>query len=123
MLSNPQKMQAIACFSFVLAIALGAFGAHAWEPILEANGRFDVFETASQYHFYAALFLLLVNLQAKVGAGLVNSTILGGQIVFSGSLYLLALLNIGWLGAITPIGGVLLIVGAGVAAFRFWSRD
>lgn len=105
-----------------LAVAIGAFGAHMLAPILIENGRVATFETASQYHFYHALALLfigvlhlVVNLNPDKKQSL-NSlfrwaaiTMFAGIMVFSGSLYCLSLSNISWLGAVTPLGGILLL--------------
>jgi len=104
-----------------LAVAIGAFGAHALEPLLEQNQRADTFETASKYHFYHALGILLLGAFAnrfspvllKRAAWLMAA----GVLVFSGSLYLLSVTNIGWLGAITPVGGVLFIVAWAMAGW------
>ena len=98
-----------------LAVGFGAFGAHLVEDILSPD-RFDVYQTAVQYHFYHALGLLLIGALAQHlpdSAWLRWSGILhtAGIFIFSGSLYLLTLTDTGWLGAITPIGGVAFIAG------------
>ena len=101
----------------LLAVALGAFGAHALKPYLEETGRLDTFETAVKYHFYHALALFVLSVLMrweehrllKIAALL----FLLGVIIFSGSLYALCMTNVGILGAVTPIGGVLLIAGWG----------
>ncbi len=97
-----------------LAVALGAFGAHVVEGMLTPD-RFDVYKTAVQYHFYHALGMLIVG---TVSLHFSNKWItwsgyflLVGILIFSGSLYLLTLLDISWLGAITPLGGVAFILG------------
>lgn len=99
----------------MLGVMIGAFGAHALRPILEANGRSDTFETAVKYHFYHALGLLIIgilaNQQQSKWLDRAGNAMLAGMIVFSGSLYVLCLTNIAILGAITPIGGVGMIVG------------
>ncbi len=98
-----------------LAVAIGAFGAHGLKAILEANQRTDTFETAVKYHFYHALAMLLVGVLAKStqNAALVKPGLLflGGTVIFSGTLYALSITNIKILGAITPIGGVLYLIG------------
>lgn len=104
-----------AAFSGLLAVALGAFGAHALENVLDARGV-DVFDTASRYHFVHTFALALAALAPTAGASrracrAAGVVWLAGMIVFSGSLYALALTGIGWLGAITPFGGVALMVG------------
>lgn len=98
-----------------LAVAFGAFGAHVVEEILTPD-RFDVYQTAVQYHFYHALGLLLIGaVSLHAGESKWYSwsgyALLAGVLIFSGSLYLLTLTDTGWLGAITPIGGVAFILG------------
>lgn len=97
-----------------LGVALGAFGAHSLKGRLDELGTVATFETAAHYHMLHALALLAVGLLAarQNGGGL---TIAGagftlGIVLFSGSLYVLALTGIKWLGAITPFGGVLFLV-------------
>ena len=104
-----------AAASGLLAVALGAFGAHGLEDVLGARGR-AVFDTASRYHFVHTFALALGALAPVAGAGRRPCRAacvlwLAGTVVFSGSLYLLAVTGIGWLGAITPLGGVALLVG------------
>lgn len=96
-----------------VAVALGAFGAHALKDRLSAD-MLAIFETGVQYHFYHALGLLAVGL---IATHLPNSSLVKwsgwlmafGILVFSGSLYVLAATGIKWLGAITPIGGTAFI--------------
>jgi uncharacterized membrane protein YgdD (TMEM256/DUF423 family) len=94
---------------------IGAFGAHALKPTLEAAGRLDTFETAVKYQFYHTLALLAVGLlmfhirhKALQYAALLFVL---GIVIFSGSLYVLCVTGIGILGAVTPLGGVLFIAG------------
>ncbi|OJJ22059.1 hypothetical protein BKI52_08450 [marine bacterium AO1-C] len=98
-----------------LSVALGAFGAHALKALLEKNQRVDVFETAVRYQFFHALALILLGILAQqMPHKYLNNAgyaFIIGIIIFSGSLYILAITNIRWLGAITPIGGVAFIVG------------
>lgn len=106
----------IAGISGALAVGLGAFGAHGLEPILIQNGRLDTFETAVSYHFYHTLGLLGLGILAVIkpswkGLGLAAWGMFLGILIFSGSLYVLSLTGITWLGAITPIGGVGFIIG------------
>lgn len=97
----------------LLAVLLGAFGAHALKSKLNAD-MLAVFQTGVQYHFFHALGLLAVGLLAS---HLPDSAALrwsgwlmfAGIIIFSGSLYVLSTSGIRWLGAITPIGGVAFI--------------
>lgn len=100
-----------------LAVALGAFGAHALKEKLSER-YLAIWETAVQYQMFHAIGLLVIGV--LVGTSILGGTtplnwsgylILAGTIIFSGSLYVLSLSGIGVLGAITPIGGVLFIAG------------
>ncbi len=106
-----------------LAVAIGAFGAHALKDILLANNRTETFELASRYHFYHAFALCLLaicmHLFPQKNLTPAYYCMLVGLLIFSGSLYALALSNVGKLGAITPIGGVFLLVGWGIFAWQF----
>ncbi len=94
----------------LLGVAIGAFGAHAWHDLIAAHGRLDTFETGTIYHLVHSLFLLGVGiLYPQNGSKLLNASIISamiGVLVFSGSLYVLSLTSMNWLGAITPIGGL-----------------
>src|SRR3954453_7366840 len=100
----------------VLAVGLGAFGAHGLRARLDAYSM-GVYEKAVFYHFIHALGVLLA---AKVP--LVCWLLLAGIALFSGSLYLLAVTGNRALGAVTPIGGVCFIAAWLVLAFRSWAR-
>jgi len=94
-----------------LAVMLGAFGAHGLKGKLDAYSM-GVYEKAVFYHFIHALGLLVVPVLARVEAikpgqsALVCALLVAGILIFSGSLYLLAILGMRWLGAITPLGGL-----------------
>jgi uncharacterized membrane protein YgdD (TMEM256/DUF423 family) len=112
-----QIIQTSAIFG-AIAVGIGAFGAHGLKDILAETGRLDTFETAVKYHFYHALGLFLIGILALVKPNwkqLSTAAILMiiGILIFSGSLYILSLTGITWLGAITPLGGVALILGWG----------
>ncbi|MFN4000175.1 DUF423 domain-containing protein [Algoriphagus sp.] len=99
-----------------IAVGIGAFGAHSLKPILEASGRLETFETAVKYHFYHSLALFGLGVLAfvkpnwkKLGLSFWGFSL--GILIFSGSLYVLCLSGITWLGAITPLGGVAFILG------------
>jgi uncharacterized membrane protein YgdD (TMEM256/DUF423 family) len=99
-----------------LGVAIGAFGAHGLRKMLEDTGRFDTFETAVRYQFYHTLALLAVGLLLAVrpdirGMSLTAWLFLGGILLFSGSLYTLCFTGITKMGAVAPIGGLLLIAG------------
>ncbi|EMS33601.1 hypothetical protein C943_04480 [Mariniradius saccharolyticus AK6] len=107
----------------MLAVGIGAFGAHGLEPTLEANGRTETFETAVKYHFYHSLAILALAIWLQVQPKhtflkSVMGLLVLGILIFSGSLYVLSLTGINWLGAITPIGGVAFIAGW---FWLFWS--
>lgn len=110
-----KKYTLISIYFLILAVAIGAFGAHALKEILEINNRFDTFEIASKYHFYNALAILILALnfdKFKNSKQLLISLnlMIIGLIIFSGSLYILSITNIGIFGAITPIGGLFFII-------------
>ncbi|MEX2479192.1 MAG: DUF423 domain-containing protein [Gracilimonas sp.] len=112
-MSNPKIIIAIAAFLLALAVAAGAFGAHALRNTLSPE-RLETWQTAVQYHAWHALGLMLIALigtQFDIAVTWPASLILAGIIIFSGSLYTLCLSGMGWLGAITPIGGVAFIAG------------
>ena len=100
----------------VLAIVLGAFGAHALKTVLDEKSL-AVFETGVRYQFYHAFFLLIVsqfNFLTKANQKILYYTVLIGVLFFSGSIYLLATnsltsFNFKVIGFITPIGGLILI--------------
>jgi uncharacterized membrane protein YgdD (TMEM256/DUF423 family) len=98
-----------------LGVAAGAFGAHGLREVLSER-LLEVYQTAAHYHLVHALVLGLVAVLVLNGGGgpwprRSGVCFVAGIIVFSGSLYLLSLTGIGWLGAITPLGGVLLLCG------------
>ena len=114
MLSQRQTLLVASALG-VLAVALGAFGAHALKNLLSATGRLDTYELAVRYHFYHTFALLAVAIlmdkyslpRLKLSALLFFI----GIILFSGSLYALCLFNISKIAIITPFGGAFLIAG------------
>lgn len=98
-----------------LAVVIGAFGAHGLKARLTPE-LLEIYETGVKYHFYHALALLALACgPAPLWSSRLTSVgawaMVIGILVFSGSLYLLAITNTRWLGAITPIGGVSFIIG------------
>ena len=103
-----------------LAVGLGAFGAHALKNRLTPD-MLDIFEVGVRYQMYHALALLAVawassrwpesNLNAAGWAFII------GIVIFSGSLYILSIFGIRWLGAITPIGGLAFLIGWAILAW------
>lgn len=94
----------------LLGVALGAFGAHALKPTLAAFGTADIWQTAVFYHLVHAVALLALALAGRADRWMTGLWTVG-VVIFSGTLYVLATSGIKWLGAITPIGGTLLIIG------------
>jgi uncharacterized membrane protein YgdD (TMEM256/DUF423 family) len=101
------RIAAVLCF---LAVALGAFGAHGLRSTLELHGMLDAWNKAVLYHFVHAIALLVLALHGSVNRG-AWWLLFGGIFLFSGSLYLMALTNLRWLGAITPLGGLCFLGG------------
>lgn len=97
-----------------LAVIIGAFGTHALQGRLDAYSK-GVYETGVMYHFFHALGLLVVSLLPRIGAltapraAWVCGLLLAGVVLFSGSLYALAITGVRLLGAVTPFGGLAFI--------------
>jgi len=100
----------VAALVGLLAVALGAFGAHGLKEILTQHGTVAIWEKAVFYHFIHAVMLFVLAQRPRVPAGPWLSFLVGIAF-FSGSLYLLAVTGARWLGAITPMGGVSFIAG------------
>ena len=96
-----------------LGVALGAFGAHGLKAILEANATMAIWQTAVLYHLVHAVAALWASEKRPAVVWIWTA----GIVIFSGSLYILAVTNVRWLGAITPIGGILFLIGWGMIAF------
>jgi len=112
-----QRVFAAGALLAALAIAAGAFGAHALEKRLDAD-RMAVFETGARYHMYGALAVMALALAAAHGLRTEAPawTVAAGTAVFAATLYALAGGAPRWLGAITPIGGTAMLLGLGWAA-------
>lgn len=116
----------IGSIAMALAVALGAFGAHGLKSTISEE-MMNIFETGVKYHFYHALGILLIGVMAR---WLPNSSLLpwsgwlmiGGILIFSGSLYLLSVSGIRWLGAITPVGGLCFIASWIILAITVWKE-
>ncbi|RED64014.1 DUF423 domain-containing protein [Cohnella lupini] len=109
------KYTKIGAFAAMLSVVFGAFGAHMLEDSLTADAL-DVYETAVQYHMFHSIGILLIallmdRLPSQKLAVWAARLLLIGIVLFSGSLYALALSDVKLLGAITPIGGVAFIAG------------
>lgn len=119
---------ALGALSGLLSVAAGAFGAHALKGRLAAD-LLVIFETAARYQMYHALALVLVGVLALRGGGpervagslqLAGGLFVVGTVLFSGSLYVLALSGQRWLGAITPLGGLAFLGGWLALAWSGW---
>jgi uncharacterized membrane protein YgdD (TMEM256/DUF423 family) len=95
------------CF---LAVALGAFGAHWLKPTLENNRMLDVWNKAVLYHFIHAIALFVLALYGGANRG-AWWLLFAGIIIFSGSLYVMGLTGVRWLGALAPFGGLCFLAG------------
>jgi uncharacterized membrane protein YgdD (TMEM256/DUF423 family) len=107
-----------------LAVALGAFGAHAFKASLPPD-LMAVYQTGNQYHFYHALGLFVVALASGFfpGSRFIRwggVFILAGIVLFSGSLYVLSLTGQRWIGMITPFGGTAFMIGWLLLAAGVW---
>jgi len=111
---------ALGAISALLAVAAGAFGAHALRARLVPDMQ-AVFETAARYHMYHALALFVAGWAFTRWPGgpviAAGWLFVAGTVLFSGSLYLLTLTGQRWLGAITPLGGLAFIAGWGALAW------
>jgi uncharacterized membrane protein YgdD (TMEM256/DUF423 family) len=107
-----------------LGVAAGAFGTHTLRPMLEANGRLDTYETAVQY--------LLIHALALIGAAWASERFPGrwtrlsgwgfivGSLLFSGSLFALALFDLRFMGAVAPLGGAGFLAGWLLLVLGVW---
>lgn len=112
--ANERWFLRLGALSGFISVAAGAFGAHALADSLSPRSL-EIFETAVRYQMFHAVALLvtafLVPRRAGRSASAAGWAFAFGTLIFSGSLYALALSGVGWLGAITPIGGVTWLIG------------
>jgi uncharacterized membrane protein YgdD (TMEM256/DUF423 family) len=109
----------------VLGVGLGAFGAHGLRQVFaradDPARRLAWWETATQYHLVHALALAvaawLAGRATDVAPTVAGLAFAAGTLVFSGSLYVMAITGVRWLGAVTPVGGVLFLVGWAAVAW------
>ena len=110
----------VAAVNGALAVAAGAFAAHGLQARLDPHAL-QVFETGARYHMYHALAIGVAALAmrdlASTPSTIAAGFFLAGILLFSGSLYLLALTGMRVLGAVTPFGGVCFLIGWGFLAF------
>ncbi len=110
---------ALGSVSALSSVAAGAFGAHALRTHLSAD-LLEVFETAARYQMYHALAIFVaVYAHGRWAGGTLAAgwLFVAGTVIFSGSLYALALTGTRWLGAVTPVGGVCFLAGWAVLAW------
>jgi uncharacterized membrane protein YgdD (TMEM256/DUF423 family) len=104
----------IGAISGCLVVILGAFGAHGLEDILDEHGK-SIYEKAVLYHMFHTMAILVLGLiekiQPEMQLSLAGWAFIFGIILFSGSLYILAVTGFKWMGMITPFGGVFFIIG------------
>lgn len=103
-------------FFALVGVALGAFGAHGLKNVLVAHDSLEIWKTASFYHLVHAVAMVVPGMgRGKCSPALCFAA---GIFIFSGSLYLLAVTGMTWLGMITPIGGVAFLLGWLLLALR-----
>lgn len=122
-MSAPRALLVAGTVAALVGVAAGAFGAHGLEDRLEPR-LVEVFETGARYQMYHALALLALALAAARWPdplwGVAGTLHLVGIVLFSGSLYALALTGASWLGAVTPAGGLAFLAGWSSAALAAW---
>lgn len=115
----------IAAISGFIAVALGAFGAHGLKNIASAE-MVNIFKLAVEYQFYHTFALVSLAFAAQwLSAKWLNWSagfFIVGILLFSGSLYLYALTGVKWIGPITPMGGLCLLIGWALFAISAWRR-
>lgn len=108
------KFIKLGSFMMALSVAFGAFGAHALKDILTSNHMGAVYNTAVEYQFYHSLGLLFVAFLSYINnnekVNLAGNIMFASIFIFSGSLYIMTVTGIKWLGIITPIGGTGFII-------------
>src|SRR5260370_22851760 len=113
---NNQLARKIAAVSGFCGVLFGAFGEHVLRSFLEQLGTAQLWRTAVLYHLVHAVMLLVISGWRPIPR-FAYCLILIGVVIFSGSLYAMALTNFKWFGAITPIGGCCYLVGLGAVEF------
>lgn len=115
----------LGCISAAISVAAGAFGAHGLKNVLTSD-MLEVYETAVRYQMYHAFGLIVVALTTAIatsrGIKMAGWLFAAGTVLFSGSLYVLTLTNMKWLGAVTPLGGLAFIAGWLFLAFSIVTK-
>lgn len=121
--ASSRRLIMVGCVLAGVGVAAGAFGAHMLKTILEPP-MLAAYDTATRYQMYHAFGMVLVGMAVRVYddrrlamAGWFFAT---GMLLFCGSLYGIALAGLKWLGPITPLGGLTLIIGWGILGWRVW---
>ena len=114
---------AVGAISGCVVVLLGAFGAHGLKEVLDEYGK-SIYEKAVLYQMFHTLGILMLGLIEKnlpgISLNLAGWAFLWGIILFSGSLYFLAVTQLKWLGMVTPLGGLLFVLGWVVLLLRVW---
>ena len=104
----------VGALSGCIVVLLGAFGAHGFKDVLDTYGK-SIYDKAVLYQMFHTISILLLGVIEKVNpevqVQIVGVVFLLGILIFSGSLYILAITGMKWLGMITPIGGLFFIIG------------
>ncbi|HXV67575.1 MAG TPA: DUF423 domain-containing protein [Nitrospira sp.] len=115
------RLVLIGCISAGLGVAFGAFGAHMLKNILDPS-MLAAYDTGTRYQMFHAFGMILCGLAVRVHRdprmALAGWMFLIGTVLFSGSLYGMALLGMRWLGPVTPVGGLMFILGWALFAWR-----
>jgi uncharacterized membrane protein YgdD (TMEM256/DUF423 family) len=121
--ASSRRLVLVGCICAGLGVAAGAFGAHMLKGMLD-QPMLAVYDTATRYQMYHAFGMVLSGFAVRIGrdAGAAKAgwMFLAGMLLFSGSLYGVSLLGVRWLGAVTPVGGALFILGWAILAWRAW---
>jgi len=121
----PNLIIALGAFNAFLAVAAGAFAAHALKNTLTAE-YIDVFKTAAHYQLTHGIGLIVIGILAKQNPAdshtIIAALMFVGIILFSGSLYLLTVTGTKWLGMITPIGGVCFLLAWLILGINYLSK-
>lgn len=122
MMQTNSKMLGLAGILLTISIAFGAFGAHLLKDVL-STARLETWETAVRYQSWnsiALLALVMISKYYRADLKLPALLIIIGTVIFSGSLYLLCLTDLGWLGMVTPLGGLSLMFGWGFFSWKMF---
>lgn len=112
----------IAAIGGFVGVAMGAFGAHGLKSIL-TEYQLDIYKTAVSYQMWHSLLLAVIAmLPDQKLLRWAGWSLAAGIVLFSGSLYLLAIFNIRWLGIVTPLGGLAFLIGWALLAYRAYQQ-